>query len=371
MSRSESGISAVSNDQFAPLGDRQQEMYREKLNRFSEYLRTVGKDPTKQIGYAEDSVTEKVSRLHRMMEWVWNNEEITIEFTTEHGDVVNTALETDSLRTVDGGRFAEGSKRKMNDVLRNWFEFQGMDWDPKYTFSDDGPANQPDPFHKKELQKLWEAALEYKTIPSYNNVSPDERDRMKTYIAQDLGKPKEEVRPADWDRFNKDWKIPSLIRTARSQGWRPALVKRMKVNWYEPETQTIHIPEGRAPKNDASWDVSLSEEGASALEKWLEQRKLREKYDGRDEIWLNRKGNPYDSGPLNDLLTNLIDEAGIETRGRNLVWYSFRHSVGTYVYHEYTDLEIVAQQLRQKSRNSASKYVHPLPELKKEAAEIM
>ena len=40
-------------------------------------------------------------------------------------------------------------------------------------------------------------------------------------------------------------------------------------------------------------------------------------------------------------------------------------------YMEYQDLEMVAEQLREKSRTSASKYVHPLPELKKEAAEIM
>jgi integrase len=145
----------------------------------------------------------------------------------------------------------------------------------------------------------------------------------------------------------------------------------MKVGWYEPETQTIHIPEGKAPKNDSEWNPTLSDEAAATLEKWLEQRKLRSKYDGRDEIWLNREGNPYGSGTLNDLLDNLIEEAGINSRGRKLVWYSFRHSVGTYIYSEYQDLEMVAEQLRQKSKTSASKYVHPLPELKKEAAEIM
>jgi integrase len=371
MSSSEGTKPSLSDDQATPLKDRQQEVYRDKLARFSEYLTTKGKEPKRDIGYAEDTVTEKISRFHRMVKWIWSNEEPTTEFTAEHGDIVNEALETDSFRTVAGKRFTAGSKRKLNDVLRNWFEFQSVDWEPEYTFSDGNPANQPDPFHKKELKQLWEASLDYKTIPSYNNLTPTERSETKAHIAQELGKPKDEVGPDDWDRINKCWKIPSLIRSTRGHGWRPALIGSMKVDWYEPETQTIHIPEGKAPKNDASWDPKLSDEAAFALEKWLEQRDLRSKYDGRDEVWLNREGNPYDSGPLNELLTDLMEEAGIDTRGRNLVWYSFRHSVGTYVYHEYTDLAIVAEQLRQKSRTSAEKYVHPLPELKKEAAELM
>jgi len=372
MSGSKGDGSVISDDQLTDLNDRQRTIYCEKLARFADYLKSEGKEPIKDIGYAEGTVKERISRFNRMMKWVWsNNEGAPTELTPEQGNAVNTALYADSLRTTNGERFAEGSKRKLNDVLRNWFEFQNIDWEPKYTFSDDGPENQPDPFLKKELKQIWEASLDYKTIPSYNNLSPKERDEKKAHIAQELGKPKDEVRPADWDRINKCWKIPSLIRSTRGHGWRPDLVGRMKVSWYEPETQTIHIPEGEAPKNDASWDATLSDEAAATLEKWLEQRELRSNYDGRDEIWLNREGNPYGSGTLTDLLDNLLDEAGISSRGRNLVWYSFRHSVGTYVFVEYQNLEMVAEQLRQKSKISASKYVHPLPELKKEAAEIM
>ncbi|WP_340099090.1 tyrosine-type recombinase/integrase [Salinibaculum salinum] len=372
MSGSEWDGSLISEDQLTQLNARQQDIYTEKLSRFAQYLSTKGKAPIKDIGYAEKVVKVRISRFHRMVKWSWdNNGTVTTEFSPEDGDAVNAALQTDSFRKMDGGRFAEGSKRKLNDVLRNWFEFKNIDWDPKYTFSDDNPENQPDPFLKKELKRIWEASLDYKTVPSYNNLTPDERDRTKAHIAQELGKPKDEVRPDDWDRLNKCWKIPSLIRTTRGHGWRPDLIKRMKVDWYDPETQTIYIPEGEAPKNDASWNATLSDEAASTLEKWLKQRDLRDKYDGRDEIWLNREGNPYESGTLNDLLDNLINEAGISSRGRNLVWYSFRHSIGTYVFKEYQELEMVAEQLRQKSRTSATNYIHPIPELKKEAAEIM
>lgn len=55
-------------------------------------------------------------------------------------------------------------------------------------------------------------------------------------------------------------------------------------------------------------------------------------------------------------------EAGIEERGRKLVWYFFRHIAGTYIYDEYQDLRMVADVLRQNIIDAANCYVHPLPE---------
>lgn len=363
----------ISNDQFSQLNSRQRTVYSAKLARFVEYLHEKGKDPKKDIGYSESAIKERIYRFQRAVKWLWNLNEPATEITVDDADEINEALQEDRFCRVDGEPFDEGSKRKFNDVLKNWFEFQGTDWQPEYEFSDTSPKkeNKPDPFTKRELKLLWETSLTYKTIPSYNNLTPAERDRWKAHIAQELGKPKEEVRPADWDRINNDWKIPSLIRTARSHGWRPDLVARMDVDWYDPDTQVIYIPEGEAPKNEASWRVDLTDEGALALENWLEQRELMDLYDSRDEIWLNREGNPYDSATLNALLRNLMEEAGIETRGRKLVWYSFRHSVGTYVFAETKSLKLVAEQLRQKSRASAERYVHPVPEVKRDAANIM
>jgi site-specific recombinase XerD len=144
----------------------------------------------------------------------------------------------------------------------------------------------------------------------------------------------------------------------------------MRVDW-DDDTQTILIPEGKAVKNDAAWEQELTDEAAMALESWLDQRANMEVYDDQPEIWLNREGNPYQSGSLNRLLRNLVDEADISHRGRKLVWYSFRHSIGTYVYDEYQDLRIVAEMLRQKSPASADRYVHPTKELREEAARIM
>lgn len=341
------------------------------MDRFETYLREVGKNPRRAMGYADDAIGPRRSRLHRCFTWLWDQVEVTTELTTEHADSIVVALDTDKFRQQDGERYSEASKRKFVDALSNWFAFQGAEWEPEIRFTDEDATADADPFTRDELRNLWQAALQYKAIPSYNNLSPTERDRWRASIAQEIGKPKEEVRPADWDAINQDWMIPSLIRTTRAAGWRPAMVGRLRVDWYDESTMTIHIPQGQAVKNDAAWAQELDSESALALEKWLEQRENMEKYDGRDRIWLNRQGNPYTSGSLNTILRNLMDDAGIEPHGRKLVWYSFRHAIGTYLYEEYKDLKIVAAVLRQKSLASADRYVHPTPELKREAASLM
>lgn len=365
------GDSVVSEEQLSPLKDRQSEVYAAKLARFADYLEQKGKDPKRNEGYGD--VTERISRFHRAVKWYWSQHQTKTEITTDDADEINCALEEDRFRKVKGDPFVTGTKRKLNDVLKNWFEFQDIEWSPEYEFSD-GDAkkeNQPDPYTRDELIQLWETSLTYKSIPSYNNLSSGERDRWKGHIAQELGKPKEQVVPDDWEQINNDWHVPSLIRTTRSQGWRPDLIGRLEVDWYDSADRAICIPKGEATKNDAPWRVELTDEGTLALDKWLDQRALMDLYDGRDEIWLTRKGNPYSSGPLNHLLRNLMDEAGIKSRGRKLVWYSFRHSIGTYVFDDTKSTMMVAEQLRQKSRASAEQYIHPLPEVKRDIANIM
>lgn len=365
------GDCPIDESRLEPLHERQKAIYSQQLTRFQRYLRTSGKDPVKEIGFAEDTIPPRVSRFHRAVEWIWEHEKLTTEFSTAHGITILEALNEDTFRTEDGERYSEGSKRKFADVLRNWFEFQGEEWDPTITFSDETATNSADPFSKQELRDLWQAALTYKSIPTYNNLDPDERDRWKAYLAQELGKPKEEVTPSDWEAVNTSWDVPALIRTTRSAGWRPKMVGRLRVDWYDPAAETISIPRGCAVKNDAAWDQQLDDESAMALENWLDQRRNMELYADCGRIWLTREGNPHSSSTVNSLLKNLMSEADIHPRDRNLSWYSFRHSIGTYLYEEFQDLAIVAEVLRQKSRSSASRYVHPTPELKREAAEVM
>ena len=156
-----------------PLNELQQEAFNERLARFADYLSTKGKEPKRNKGYAEGSVTERVSRFRRLMKWIWAHKGATTEFSPQHGDLVNEALEEDTLRKTDDGRYSDNTKRKFNDVLRNWFEFQNEEWEPTYTFSDNNPdpENKPNPFSKEELRQLTEASLTFEDIPRYNNFA--------------------------------------------------------------------------------------------------------------------------------------------------------------------------------------------------------
>jgi len=360
-----------SEESFPQLNERQEVIFESKLEDFRGYLESEGKNPRKEIGYSEQSIGARVSRVLQAIEWVWRNDETSTDISQEQANEVIEALATDDFRRQDGDRYAEGSKRKISNALVNWFRFNGSDWEPDISFNDEPAKNGADPFTKDEVNLLWDTSLTYKSIPKYNNLTPDERDRWRAYLAQELGKPKSEVRPADWEKVNKNWKFPSLIATVKSAGWRPALINRMRVHWYDADAQKIVIPAEHAVKNDEEWTQYLSDTGARALDLWLEQRNNNSNYDDTDHMWLTRKGNPYESSSLNYLLDNLIEEAGINHRGRKLCWYSFRHSVGTYTYEKYKDLKIVAKQLRQQSKSSAARYVHPTEELQRSAANIL
>lgn len=97
--------------------------------------------------------------------------------------------------------------------------------------------------------------------------------------------------------------------------------------------------------------MTLLPKTVKILERWLEQRENKTKYDGRDELWLNRQGNPYNSGSLNTLLGNLCEEAEIDQKNRRMVWYSFRHSLGTHMTDE-GNLAQANEQMRHKSLQS-------------------
>jgi len=91
------------------------------------------------------------------------------------------------------------------------------------------------------------------------------------------------------------------------------------------------------------------------LERWLAERETREKYDDSDRLWLTRKGNPYSTQSLNGLLDRLCETAEIPTGGRDVTWYSIRHSVGTYMARE-EGLAAAQAQLRHKSEQTTMKY---------------
>jgi hypothetical protein len=65
--------------------------------------------------------------------------------------------------------------------------------------------------------------MSYGSVPHYNSVTPEERDRWKTYLAQRLQKPKEEITVKDWEKV-RSFKYTSMIHVALDAGLRSMYV---------------------------------------------------------------------------------------------------------------------------------------------------
>ncbi|MFB6187635.1 MAG: tyrosine-type recombinase/integrase, partial [Halobacteriaceae archaeon] len=347
---------------ISDLNYQQEILYHDFWDSFLSFLREKGKNPDRYIGYDESNIRPTARRVHQVYQYYWKNERIILELTPELADHYIENLDKAEITTNAGDEYSEGAKRKFANALEAYFRYQGTDWNPQITFGSNEPSSDADPFTRREREMLLNSALDYKSPPSYSNVSPEERDRWNAWIAQYLGIPKDEVSPKHWEDLQRTWKFASIISTALDGGCRAKLIGRVGKPFLDLDNERIIIPAEVAVKNDQSWIIELSTRSCRILKRWLDQRSNKLKYDDTDALWLNRKGNRYDSNNLNTLLSNLMEEGGIEETGRTLTWHSIRHSTGMYVYERERDLEIVAEILRQASLESAKQYAHPTPE---------
>lgn len=348
------------------LNYRQLVDYDEHRKSLITWLSTQGKEPEKNKGYAPSTVTNYAHRLDKFYRWVWERSgRYTTQITHAHADNYMELFAIDELRKENGSPYSGNHKRKTGNAIERLFEWRthelgGEPWSPDVKFAEK-THNQADAFTKAERQKLREAALEYDSIPKYNDLSTEERDRWKSHLAQKLGKPKTEIAPSDWDRMNRSWKIPSLTYTSLDVGFRPVGVHRAETGWLRLEKGVMLVPAEDAIKDGEEYEVALTDSTVTILERWLEERANYPKYDDTDAIWLNRKGNRYTSDTLNYLLDNLCDAAEINRENRNISWYSIRHSVGTYLADE-GGLSEAQTQLRHQSPRTTMKYANPSPE---------
>jgi integrase len=94
------------------------------------------------------------------------------------------------------------------------------------------------------------------------------------------------------------------------------------------------------------------------VRQWLDERSSKEKYDGRDALWLTQYGNRYDKDSFRrDVFRKIAKEAGLDLENRDLTPYSIRHSTATFVAEE-EGLAVAGQQVRHKSKQSTQKYEH-------------
>ena len=362
------GISIIPEPTGAQLTKRQITDYTEHRTSFIKWLLTFGKDPDKAEGYAVETARVRSCRVDKFYRWVWEQEgRYTTAVTHGHAD--------EYMEGLAYGDTSQDNKANQMKALKTLFRWRARnlgeeEWEPEITFANDSSTTNPrDYLTTDERQQVREAALEYGSVPSYNALSPDERDHWKAHLAQRFEKPKEEVGPDDFGRANS-WKYPSLIWTALDTGLRPIEVKRAKTSWVDIQNRVLRIPKQESSKNTNNWIVSLTDRTTSALNRWLEEREQYEKYDETDKLWLTRHRNPYESYSLNHVLERVCEIADISTESRKLTWYSIRHSVGTFMARE-EGLAAAQAQLRHQSPKTTLRYDQAPPGDRRDALNRM
>ncbi|WP_243645280.1 site-specific integrase [Natrarchaeobius chitinivorans] len=108
-------------------------------------------------------------------------------------------------------------------------------------------------------------------------------------------------------------------------------MRRATTSWIDTSNSVVRIPKEDSAKNTEHWRCSLSDRTVMAVERWIEERSWRDKYENTEQLWLTRFENPYSTESLNRIFREICAEAGIAVADRDLTWYSMRHSVGTYM----------------------------------------
>jgi integrase len=342
------------------LNPRQRIAYREHRKDYINWLATEGKDPEALAGYAEDTYYTYANIACCFHRFVWDREGFTLSPDHSHADAYLRALKTDD---------SDYSQTHLNNTklaLKAYFRFRDDPWKCNITIPSSSTAQPRDFLTENERSAIREAVLEYGSVPAYGGLSPEQRTKWKRHLSARFGKPMKEVGPADFKRAN-GWKYVSIVYASLDAGLRPIEVGRARTSWVDHENSVLRIPMDQSAKNRDNWTVSITDETAMYLRRWLEERPLYEKYEDTDRLWLTRHENPYRGKALKALLDNLCDIAGIE---RDLSWYAIRHSTGTYMSRE-GGLAYAKDQLRHKRIETTSKYDQAPPDERRNALDRM
>lgn len=346
------------------LNERQLIAYENHRRDLVKWLTQMGKDPEKLEGYAEHTAKNYATNLDCLYRWVWEKEDgYTTSITHAHADEYLREL------VLSDEDYSDSHLHNVKLSLKAYFRWRSDvdEWVSEITITNTSSAAQPkDYVTMEERRALREASLEYGTIPAYAALSPEEREEWKYFLARRYGKPVRDVSPDDWDRAN-GFKYPSIVHTALDAGLRPIEVGRAKTYWVDVENAALRIPVEDSSKNAENWTVSLRRETADYLGQWLAERKMYEKYDDTDQLWLTRHNNPYSASSLRYLLENICEIAGIE---RGISWYAIRHSTGTYLARE-EGLAAAQSQLRHERVETTMKYDQAPVEDRRDALDRM
>ncbi len=364
------GIPLVHNVDEQHLNRLQREDYRDHRREVLTWLCHEGKSPEEGKGYSSSVVENTAYRLSKIHRWIWEREQYTARIAPEHADAFIAELKQRDWTDENKNQYVKALKRYFA-----WREHEkgAEEWEPEQTYT---PGQQThharDYLTLDERQQIRDAALDYASTPSYDYVTGEERDRWKAHLAQRFETPKNEIGREEWEQATS-WKIPSLISAGLDAGLRPVEVERARVSWVDVANAVLRIPKEQDSKSTSggeNWTVSIREDTARHLERWISERDTRAKYDRRDELWLTSHENPYGSDALNYILKQICDEAGIQTETRDISWYSIRHSTGTYMARE-EGLAAAQSQLRHLSEQTTMRYDQTPPEDRRDALDRM
>jgi len=204
-------------------------------------------------GYSEAVVENTAYRLSKIHRWVWEREGYTTILTHDHADAFVAELKT--------REWSDENKNQYVKSLNRYFAWRthehGLDeWEPEQTYSPSQRTHHArDYLTLDERQRVRDASLDYASIPSYDCVTPEERDRWKAHLAQRLEKPKNAVTRDDWEDATS-WKVPSLVSTGLDAGLRPIEVERSRVSWVDVGNAVLRIPKEEDSKRTSSRSAS-------------------------------------------------------------------------------------------------------------------
>ena len=172
-------------------------------------------DIESEEGQTQSTADNNLRRVTRILSKIWDGHYgYTLQLSTEMCDWHVSRLDDDEIVKKNGEPYARSTKRKHVCALIafmrfNWDERSGESWEPEQMFVSNNRASPiADPIKLDERKAVREATLEYKALKRYNNCSPEERDRIKAYLAQRLEKPKEEVTKSDWKQVTGAGRSP-------------------------------------------------------------------------------------------------------------------------------------------------------------------
>lgn len=178
------------------LNPRQLEMYREHRRDLLTWMLDKGQNPDVNIGYAEETVENRGYRLDMFYRWVWDVEDgYTDDITESHANAFMKYLHPQSYSQAYKAAF-----QKSIQTLFRWQEHElgkSVNWNPSVRFHDSSVPSSKEALTREERTQLREAVLDHESVPHYNSLTPEERDRWKQYLAQRFRKPKSEVSKKD------------------------------------------------------------------------------------------------------------------------------------------------------------------------------